>query len=286
MSLSNILKPNIYNLYDNSLTFNEIAANPGGADTLWVNSADNDLYLGAQNISGNAGSVTSVTAGTGLSATPANPIVGAGTINIANTAVVAGAYTSANITVNAQGQITAAANGAASGVTSITAGSGITCAPNPIISTGTISLTAATLDRAVYQGANNMVISPGASAYFENYSTPVIASPNFNAVTGVYTSAVDGIYQIFFSCSVIPNAVGIITTLSINLSRGATITPIFNVAIPATTNSEITLAGSIITDLSIALGETCIVVADSVGVGSGGTVVLSQPFQIAIIQLA
>lgn len=63
--------------------------------------------------------VTSVATGTGLTG---GPITSTGTISIANTTVSAGSYTSANITVNAQGQITAAANGAAGGVTSFTAG--------------------------------------------------------------------------------------------------------------------------------------------------------------------
>lgn len=55
------------------------------------------------------GSVTQLNQGTGITCSP-NPIVGAGTISLTNTAVTAGSYTVMNGTVNAQGQLTAASS--------------------------------------------------------------------------------------------------------------------------------------------------------------------------------
>ena len=109
-----------------------------------------------------SGTVTSVTAGTGLDG---GVITGSGTIDLADTSVTAGVYTAANITVDAQGRITSAASGTGGGggtVTSVAMSvpSAFAISGSPITTSGTLALTAGGATTEYIDGTGSLQTFP------------------------------------------------------------------------------------------------------------------------------
>lgn len=144
--------------------------------TLRVNTVSNNLefytdqWRNAGGGTGGTGTVTSITAGTGLTG---GTITDSGTIALANTAVTAGTYNYATVTVDAQGRLTnVVENEIGTGtVTSITAGTGLT--GGTITNTGTIALTNSSVVVGTYNYATLTVDAQGRLTAASSGTSPI-----------------------------------------------------------------------------------------------------------------
>lgn len=223
---------------------------------------------------------------------------GAPTIDIApQGGVVAGAYTNANISVNAEGIITLVASGGGGGggsVTSLTAGTGITLTPSPITVTGSIALTpVGTAGTTAFVDSLTLNASGQVSALTAYANSPVlnITSPGATlSITGATGGAptIDianvgpGAGTTNFVNAVTLNAKGQVTALTgyantphLNLTSTASSITVTN-ATTATPNVDLAVQGGVTpgayTSSNLTVNSRGIITAVSNGSGGAGSI--------------
>lgn len=216
-----------------------------------------------------SGGVTLVDTGTGLTG---GPITATGTISIANTAVTAGSYGSATqvgtFTVNAQGQLTAAANA--------------TITPAGI---GAVSSVSGTANEITATGTTTVVISLPTALTFTGKT---VTGGTFNAtavtVGGVDVVTLTGTQTLTNKTLTLPvisqiSNSGVLTlpTSTDTLVGRATTDTLTNKSISGATNTLSNIANASLTNSSVTVGTTSIALgASSLTLGGLTSVAVTQ----------